>query len=78
MSHKEYRGGIGRALMDAWVAEVRSSDSRNASVGTDSTLSWDFYERYGYCRVKEFDYTAYNYSLPKEKVKGYIYLLDIK
>jgi ribosomal protein S18 acetylase RimI-like enzyme len=78
MSHKEYRGGIGRALMDAWVAEVRSSDSRNASVGTDSTLSWDFYERYGYHRMREFDYTAYKYSLPKKEVKGYIYLLDIK
>jgi GNAT superfamily N-acetyltransferase len=77
MSHKEYRGGIGRALMDAWIAEVRSSGSRNATVGTDSTLSWDFYERYGYRRMKEFDYTAYKYSLPKEKVKGYIYLLDI-
>jgi ribosomal protein S18 acetylase RimI-like enzyme len=77
MSHKEYRGGIGRALMDAWIAEVRSSGSCNATVGTDSTLSWDFYERYGYRRIKEFDYTAYKCSLPTEKVTGYIYLLDI-
>jgi len=78
MSHKEYRGGIGRALMDAWIAEVRSSGANNASVGTDSILSWDFYEKYGYRRVREFNYTAYKHSLPKEKVKGYIYWIDVK
>lgn len=77
MSHKEYRGGIGRALMDAWIAEARSSGAHNASVGTDSTLSWDFYERYGYRRVREFNYTAYKYSLPGEKVKGYIYEIEL-
>lgn len=77
MSDKEYRGGIGRALMDAWIAEVRSSGSHNACVGTDSTVSWDFYERYGYRRVREFDYNGYKYSLPEEKVKGYIYWMEI-
>jgi len=77
MSQKEYRGGIGKALMDAWIAQVRSSESQNATVGTDSALSWDFYERYGYRRVREFNYTAYKHSLPAEKVKGYIYLMDI-
>jgi GNAT superfamily N-acetyltransferase len=78
MSHKEYRGGIGRALMDAWVTEIRSYGCETATVGTDSTLSWDFYERYGYRRVREFDYTAYKHSLSKEKVKGYIYWIDVK
>ena len=77
MSHKEYRGGIGRALMDAWIAEVRLHGFQNATVCTDSTLSWNFYERYGYCRVREFNSTAYKYSLPAEKVKGYIYLLNL-
>ena len=78
MSQKEFRGGIGRALMDAWIAEVRSKGLRSATVGTDSTLSWDFYERYGYQRVREFNFTAYKYSLPEKKVKGCIYLLDIE
>ena len=78
MSQKEYRGGIGRALMDAWIAEVRSHGFQNATVGTDSALSWDFYERYGYRRVREFDYIAYKHSLLAEKVKGYIYLMDIR
>ncbi|HSW35527.1 MAG TPA: hypothetical protein VLH18_02880, partial [Candidatus Limnocylindrales bacterium] len=76
-SQKEYRGGIGRALMDAWLAEVRSSGFPNATVGTDSTVSWDFYERYGYRRVREFDFDGYKYSLPAEKVKGYIYFIDL-
>jgi ribosomal protein S18 acetylase RimI-like enzyme len=78
ISQKEYRGGIGRALMDEWIEEVRSKGLRNATVGTDSALSWDFYERYGYQRVREFNFTAYKYSLPAKKVKGYIYSLDIE
>jgi hypothetical protein len=77
ISHKEYRGGIGRTLMDTWIAEVRSHSFQDATVGTDSALSWDFYERYGYHRVREFNYAAYKYSLPGEKVKGYIYLLKV-
>ncbi|MBT9146435.1 MAG: hypothetical protein DDT32_00162 [Syntrophomonadaceae bacterium] len=77
ISHKEYRGGIGRALMDAWIAEVRSNGIQTATVCTDSAMSWDFYERYGYRRVREFDYAAYKYSLPTKNVKGYIYLMDV-
>lgn len=78
MSQKEFRGGIGRVLMDAWIAEVRSKGLQNVTVGTDSALSWDFYERYGYHRVREFNFTAYKYSLPAKKVKGYIYSLHIE
>jgi len=78
MSQKEYRSGIGRALMDAWIEVVRSSGSRNATVGTDSALSWDFYERYGYHKVREFNFTGYKYSLPAQKVKGYIYSMNFE
>jgi GNAT superfamily N-acetyltransferase len=74
ISQKEYRGGIGRALMDAWIEEVQSCGFHSVTVGTDSAISWDFYERYGYRRVREFNYKGYKYSLPGERVKGYIYL----
>lgn len=76
-SQKEYRGGIGRALVDAWVEEVRSRGYSNTTVGTDSTLSWEFYERYGFRRVKEFPLKMYFHSLPGVDVHGYYYELDL-
>lgn len=76
-SQSAYRGGMGRALMDAWVAESRERGYRKTTVGTDSKLSWEFYERYGFERVRSFDMTAYHYSLPDDRVTGYIYSLDI-
>lgn len=76
-SQKDYRGGIGRAMMDVWVEESRARGYRRTTVCTDTALSWDFYERYGFERVREFPLTAYHYSLPADDVTGFIYSLDI-
>ena len=76
-SRDEFRGGIGRALMDAWVEETKAGGHRRTTVCTDSELSWDFYERYGFSRVREFRHRAYSISLPGREVTGYIYSLDI-
>lgn len=76
-SQKEYRGGIGRALMDAWVEETRARGYNKTLVNTESTISWDFYERYGFKRIREFPLRSFFYSLPGVDVKGYIYSLDI-
>ena len=76
-SQKEFRGGIGRALMDAWVAETMARGHRRTTVCTDSALSWEFYERYGFSRVRQFPHDAYCFSLPGEDVTGYIYSLDL-
>ena len=76
-SQKKYRGGIGRAMMDAWVHEVRARGYHKTIVNTDSTVSWDFYERYGFKRVKEFPSKMFYYSLPGVDARGYIYSLDI-
>lgn len=76
-SQKEYRGGIGRALMDAWVAEVKARGHSKTIVCTDSTVSYDFYERYGFTRVRDFPLKAFFHSLPGVDVRGYIYSLDI-
>lgn len=76
-SQSEYRGGIGRAMMDAWVQEVRASGYQRTTVCTDSTVSWDFYERYGFERVRDFELKSFFHSLPGEQVRGYIYSLDI-
>lgn len=76
-SQAEWRGGIGRVMMDAWVADSRRRGYRRSTVCTDSQLAWDFYERYGFRRVREFDMSAYHYSLPGRDVTGYIYSLDL-
>jgi ribosomal protein S18 acetylase RimI-like enzyme len=76
-SQKEYRGGIGRAMMDAWVDETRARGYDSTIVNTDSTVSWDFYERYGFKRVREFPTKMFYYSLPGVDARGYIYSLDI-
>jgi ribosomal protein S18 acetylase RimI-like enzyme len=76
-SQKEYRGGIGRALMDAWVEEVRAHGYSKTTVSTDSTISWDFYERYGFERVRAFPIQSFFYSLPGVDAWGYIYSYDI-
>jgi len=78
MSEEGYRGGIGRALMDAWVGEVGRAGYDRTDVNTDSTVSWDFYERYGFKRIRDFPLKMFFYSLPGEDARGYIYTLDIK
>jgi GNAT superfamily N-acetyltransferase len=76
-SQNGYRQGIGRALMDAWVAEVRVHGYQKTTVSTDSTVSWDFYERYGFKRLKQFPIKMFYHSLPGVDVTGYIYSLDL-
>jgi GNAT superfamily N-acetyltransferase len=76
-SQKEWRGGIGRVMMDAWTEESRARGYGRSTVCTDSQLAWDFYERYGFKRVREFPLSAYYYSLPDTDVTGYIYSLDL-
>ena len=77
-SQEGYRGGIGRALMDAWVAEVRARGYLKTTVCTDSTVSWEFYERYGFRRVREFPIKMFFHSLPGVDAFGYIYSLDLQ
>lgn len=76
-SQKDFRGGIGCRLMDAWVSESLSRGYKRTTVCTDSKLSWDFYENYGFKKVREFKLRAYDFSLPGEKVTGFIYSMDI-
>ncbi len=76
-SQKDFRGGIGRRLMDAWVSESLLRGYKRTTVCTDSKLSWDFYENYGFKRVREFKLKAYDFSLPGENVTGFIYSMNI-
>ena len=76
-SQEGWRGGIGRALTDAFVEQARSAGFHRVDVYTDSELSWGFYERYGFRRVAEWTSHAYDFSLPDRDVTAYLYSLDI-
>ncbi len=76
---RECRGiGLGRKMMDAFIGEVVARNARYATVCTDSTLSWHFYEVYGFKRIVTFPMKAYKYSLPDTPAEGYIYSLNIE
>lgn len=77
-SQKNYRHGIGTALMNAWVAEVRKRGYRKTSVCTDSTVNWRFYEKYGFRKVSEYPLKSFYYALPGVDVTGYRYVLDLE
>ncbi|MFH1313057.1 MAG: GNAT family N-acetyltransferase [Candidatus Eisenbacteria bacterium] len=76
-SQEEYRGGIGRALVDAWVDEVRSRGYTNTTVVTDTTVNWTFYEKYGFERIRDFAVKTFDYALPGEDSRAFVYSMEI-
>lgn len=77
--HADARGqGIGRMLMDAAVAELQRRGAKRAALMTDSTMSWRFYEQYGFARVRELDFGAtYEIATGSKSERGYSYELDV-
>ncbi len=76
-SQKDYRKGIGTALMDAWVEEVRKRGYKKTTLCTDSTVNWRFYEKYGFKRIAEYPLKSFYYALPGVDVTGYRYVLEL-
>lgn len=73
-SRKQYRGrGMGRKLMDKFFDMVRENSQAGASVCTDTSVSYWFYEGYGFEQVKKFNQKAYKTILPNETYTGLIY-----
>ena len=77
-SQEEYRGGIGRALVDAWVDEVRSRGFEKCTVVTDTTVNWKFYENYGFERIRDIAVKTFDYALPGEDSRAFVYSLAIQ
>ena len=77
-SRKLLRGrGMGRKLMDAFVQKAKSEKVPSIHVCTDTSLSWHFYEAYGFSRVREFPMKAYAISLPGQDHQGLIYRMGL-
>lgn len=77
--HEEAQGkGAGRMLMDSAVRELARRGAKQVVLMTDSTMSWRFYERYGYKRVRDVDFgNAYELATGSLSEHGYSYELDI-
>jgi GNAT superfamily N-acetyltransferase len=72
----EHRGkGIGRALMDRFVAAAKSKGAQTIALHTDQLSNWRFYEKYGFKRWSVFTEILSSY-LKGEDVRGFIYVLN--
>lgn len=70
--------GMGRKLMDAFIETAGNRGMKEASVCTDTALSYKFYESYGFNVIKKFNMKAYKYSLPGKSFIGLIYYYTLK
>lgn len=76
---EHFRGkGIGIKLMDAFLDQVRQKNIPKATVSTDTEMSWEFYEKYGFKRIVTFSLSAYKLILPEKKPEGYIYAIELE
>ncbi|HEX7480417.1 MAG TPA: GNAT family N-acetyltransferase [Polyangiales bacterium] len=77
--HEEaQRKGVGKLLMDAAVRELHRRGAKQVVLMTDSTMSWTFYERYGFARVRDVDFGAtYEIATGSSSEHGYSYELDV-
>ncbi len=75
--HKDYRSkGYGRLLMDRLFEEARKSGGPSVTLCTDTTMSWRFYEAYGFARAHAFPMKrSYKIAMPEiaDTVEGIIY-----
>jgi GNAT superfamily N-acetyltransferase len=72
-----HRGkGIGKALMDRFVAVAERKKAKVITVYTDPLSNWTFYEKYGFRRSSTFE-DDFNSYLKREDLKGFIYAIEI-
>ena len=65
--------------MDQAILEMDKRNAQKVILLTDSTMSWQFYEKYQYKRIIEVDMNAaYWVAMQSKEEYGYIYELDIK
>lgn len=78
--HEKMQGkGFGKQLMNAAILEMHKRGSEKVILLTDSTMSWEFYERYGYKRIIDKSIgSAYKIAMNTDQEFGYIYELAVK
>lgn len=78
--HESMQGkGWGRRLMDAAMEKFAERGAEKAILMTDSTMSWQFYERYGYERILSSPMgSAYKVAMGSDDEDAYIYEINVK
>ena len=69
------RRGHGRRMVNSFLDSVRRA--KNIYVVTHSVSDWQFYERFGFKRVKEWREYSFRYSIPNQRVMAYLYLYQL-
>lgn len=72
-SQKSARGGVGTALVDKYTQIVKDTEHDRIIVGSDSTVNYKFYEKYGFKETKEYNLIPHLFTRPKIKVRACIY-----
>lgn len=77
--HEKLQGkGLGKKLMNAAILEMNERKAEKVILLTDSTMSWQFYEKYQYKRIIEVDMKdTYWIAMQSKQEYGYIYELDV-
>ncbi len=77
--HQKLQGkGLGKKLMDKAILEMDSRKAEKVILLTDSTMSWQFYEKYSYKRIIEVNMkSAYWIAMQSKQEFGYIYELNV-
>jgi ribosomal protein S18 acetylase RimI-like enzyme len=71
--------GWGRRLMDECLEELGRRNAARVVVLTDSTMSWGFYEQYGFRRILDVSLGgAYRIALDSVDERGFAYELDVQ
>jgi len=74
----EYRGrGIGRALMDRFLASAKKGNASVITTQSDEESSWGFYEKYGFQKCSTFHNDLASY-IRNGDVKSFIYTIDVQ
>ena len=75
----KHRGkGLGKKLMDRFIAAAKEAGCRLVTLYTDDQMSnWKFYEIYGFRKVGTFHDSLTSYFAEK-KATGIVYTLDLK
>lgn len=72
-----YQGlGLGRALLDRFVAAARQRGAHLMTLYTEPLSNWRFYEHYGFTRRATFSDDLDTY-FRKEATEGYVYALNL-
>lgn len=74
----QHRGqGIGRALMDRFVAVARCKGARRIALHSDEMSGWGFYKKVGFRRWATFREVITSRLTGKDK-QGYVYVMDLE